>query len=303
MSFDIQNQEYMNVSSKMIMNNFGFLNQFFKQATFWEEYIENSLIFFDKRYYYSLPLHKTSMHKYTNFPGNQFFSDPIEMNRIGSYPSYFEEHCEKILDFDGSFHVIERRRLGDSWCEEETIENDDGRVSTKVTWHNVSEDQIDEFMKDWKEEKRKKLEYQKQISRFNSRIQKKFSKKYSHDPTINVHVDQQDKSTNEQNQSVSTNETCQEQDLNLPVKVTYNIEKQPENTSLKDKSNTKEGHLRKMTAYNFFVKEKRGEVVKENPTLQSKEVFKIVADMWKDVPEEERQKYKEKAESFPYEER
>lgn len=48
-------------------------------------------------------------------------------------------------------------------------------------------------------------------------------------------------------------------------------------------------------AYMIFSNEKRGEVKAENPGLKVTEIAKVIGDMWKELSEEEKQEYKDKA--------
>ena len=72
--------------------------------------------------------------------------------------NYVEEHREKVTDTDGKVHQTTRRRLGDRWYEAESITGDDGKTSTKETWHNVPEDQIEKFKSEWVEKHNLKYE-------------------------------------------------------------------------------------------------------------------------------------------------
>ncbi|OHT06716.1 cysteine protease [Tritrichomonas foetus] len=63
--------------------------------------------------------------------------------------NYVEEHRERVQDSDGNLHVTTRRRLGDRWYESKSITDGEGKTSTKETWHNVPEDQIDQFKQEW----------------------------------------------------------------------------------------------------------------------------------------------------------
>ena len=62
---------------------------------------------------------------------------------------FVEEHREKKTDKDGKVHTITRRRLGDRWYESESITDENGKESTKETWHNVPEDKIESFKEEW----------------------------------------------------------------------------------------------------------------------------------------------------------
>ena len=87
---------------------------------------------------------------------------PAEKDDKGSYNSYFyssssysngkdfvEEHREKMTDKDGKVHSTTRKRLGDRWCETQSLTDENGKTSTKETWHNVPEDQIESFKAEW----------------------------------------------------------------------------------------------------------------------------------------------------------
>ena len=54
---------------------------------------------------------------------------------------------------------------------------------------------------------------------------------------------------------------------------------------------------RKLSAYNIFMKEKRKLVLEENPSMKSKDVMRKVAEMWREISDEEKMKYTEMAES------
>ena len=62
---------------------------------------------------------------------------------------YVEEHRERVTDEDGGVHIKTRRRLGDRWYEQETHTDNEGKVSSKETWHNVSADAIESFKSEW----------------------------------------------------------------------------------------------------------------------------------------------------------
>ena len=64
---------------------------------------------------------------------------------------HVEEHREKVTDQDGIVHTTLRRRLGDRWYEVESHTDKDGKSTSKETWHNVPEDQIEAFKKEWSE--------------------------------------------------------------------------------------------------------------------------------------------------------
>ena len=62
---------------------------------------------------------------------------------------YVEEHRERVTDGDGNVRIITRRRLGDRWYENETSTDKDGKSTSKETWHNVPESDIDKFKEEW----------------------------------------------------------------------------------------------------------------------------------------------------------
>ena len=53
---------------------------------------------------------------------------------------------------------------------------------------------------------------------------------------------------------------------------------------------------RAKSAYIFFNKEKRQEVIDKNPGIQPKDIIKELARLWKETPESEREKYNKLAE-------
>lgn len=63
--------------------------------------------------------------------------------------NYVEEHRERVTDSEGKVHISQRRRLGDRWYENESITDSEGKTSTKESWHNVPEDQIEQFKLEW----------------------------------------------------------------------------------------------------------------------------------------------------------
>ena len=62
---------------------------------------------------------------------------------------YVEEHRERVAEDDGSVHTTLRRRLGDRWYETETHTDKDGKSTSKETWHNVPESDIEKFKEEW----------------------------------------------------------------------------------------------------------------------------------------------------------
>lgn len=63
--------------------------------------------------------------------------------------NYVEEHREKVTDADGMTHQTTRRRLGDRWYQAESTTDKDGKTTSRETWHNVPEDQTEQFKAEW----------------------------------------------------------------------------------------------------------------------------------------------------------
>ena len=67
-------------------------------------------------------------------------------------PHMIEEVRERSCDgTTGVTREVTRRRLGNKWVELEEETDKDGKKKTKETWHNVAENQTDEFKKLWEE--------------------------------------------------------------------------------------------------------------------------------------------------------
>lgn len=66
--------------------------------------------------------------------------------------NFVEEEREKLTQPDGKVHFATKRRLGERWYESESITNENGETSCKETWHNVPEDEIDQFKLDWSQQ-------------------------------------------------------------------------------------------------------------------------------------------------------
>ena len=60
-----------------------------------------------------------------------------------------EESRESVTEEDGTVHSTTKRRLGDRWCESEVHTDKDGQQTSKDTWYNVPEDQIEAFKTEW----------------------------------------------------------------------------------------------------------------------------------------------------------
>jgi hypothetical protein len=64
---------------------------------------------------------------------------------------YVEEHREKVTGADGQTRIATRRRLGDRWYENEVHVDKDGQKTERETWHNVGDDDIETFKREWSE--------------------------------------------------------------------------------------------------------------------------------------------------------
>lgn len=100
-------------------------------------------------------------------------NETTEIKQKQSLPSpvyYFESHSkfegdkiieerkERIIDNEGKIHEKLKRRLGDQWYETEQIEDQEGHIENKETWHNVSEEDIESFKKEWISKSGQKLQ-------------------------------------------------------------------------------------------------------------------------------------------------
>ncbi len=63
--------------------------------------------------------------------------------------NYIEEHHEESIDFDGNKHIVDRRQLGNRWYERESLINSEGKESTKESWHNIPDKDIESFKEEW----------------------------------------------------------------------------------------------------------------------------------------------------------
>ena len=82
---------------------------------------------------------------------------------------YFESHSrfdgEKMveeqkthrIDSEGKVHQSLKRRLGDQWYETEEIKDEEGKVTVKESWHNVSENEVESFKEEWMSKSENKL--------------------------------------------------------------------------------------------------------------------------------------------------
>jgi hypothetical protein len=76
--------------------------------------------------------------------------------------NYVEEHRERVKGHDGESRTVVRRRLGDRWYENETHTDKDGKTTERETWHNVADDQIDNFKLEWSQKHSEKPEAPKE---------------------------------------------------------------------------------------------------------------------------------------------
>lgn len=60
----------------------------------------------------------------------------------------FEEIREKTSDGDKTY-VSKIKRIGNRWVQIDEVIDKEGKKTTKETWHNVSEDEIDSFENEW----------------------------------------------------------------------------------------------------------------------------------------------------------
>lgn len=66
-------------------------------------------------------------------------------------PHMIEEYREKSVGADGEKHEVTTRRLGNKWVQIDTTTDKEGKKTIKEKWHNVSENQEEEFKKKWEE--------------------------------------------------------------------------------------------------------------------------------------------------------
>lgn len=70
--------------------------------------------------------------------------------------NYVEEHRETVTDQNGKQYNSVTRRLGDRWYQNEEHIDEEGKKTSKETWHNVPEAEMDAFKKEWSESQGKK---------------------------------------------------------------------------------------------------------------------------------------------------
>jgi hypothetical protein len=74
----------------------------------------------------------------------QYFS-----SRTFNGGDYVSEHRERVVSSNGEVHVRSRRQLGDRWHEVETHTDCEGKNTERETWHNVPDEQIEQFKTEW----------------------------------------------------------------------------------------------------------------------------------------------------------
>ena len=94
-------------------------------------------------------------HKQNDMSQNQgatrVFRSSVMRSTLASDRDVIEEHRERMTNEDGSVHVVTRRQIGDRWYLHESHSDKDGATTSKETWHNVSEDAIESFKKEWED--------------------------------------------------------------------------------------------------------------------------------------------------------
>ena len=83
-----------------------------------------------------------------------FFSSSVTRQRGGGADGKserVEEHRERVMAGDGSVHTVTRRQIGDRWYVHESHSTKDGESSSKETWHNVPEEAIESFKREWED--------------------------------------------------------------------------------------------------------------------------------------------------------
>ncbi|KAH0793174.1 cysteine protease [Histomonas meleagridis] len=60
----------------------------------------------------------------------------------------FEEIREQTNDGEKTY-ISKIKRIGNRWCQVDEVVDKDGKKTTKETWHNVGEDEIDAFENEW----------------------------------------------------------------------------------------------------------------------------------------------------------
>jgi hypothetical protein len=88
---------------------------------------------------------QSSIQQYQQFPPESGFEGR----------GYIEEHREKITGSDGEVKIVTRRRLGDHWYENEVFIDKDGKRTEHETWHNVGDEEIEQFKLEWSEKSNK----------------------------------------------------------------------------------------------------------------------------------------------------
>lgn len=76
-----------------------------------------------------------------------------------------EEIREKTYDSQtGETIESQTRRIGDRWCRIDTTTDKEGSSKSKETWHNVGDDEMEAFKKEWVDRRGLKLQKQEQKS-------------------------------------------------------------------------------------------------------------------------------------------
>ena len=60
----------------------------------------------------------------------------------------FEEIREQTTDGEKTY-VSKIKRIGNRWVQVDEVVDKEGKKTTKETWHNVGEDEIDAFENEW----------------------------------------------------------------------------------------------------------------------------------------------------------
>ena len=98
--------------------------------------------------------HEEDQIKETSDENKQNHSTPSPIYYFESHSRFdgeklIEERKERKIDSEGKVHQTLKRRLGERWYETEQIEDKEGQIENKETWHNVSEEEIEQFKNEW----------------------------------------------------------------------------------------------------------------------------------------------------------
>jgi hypothetical protein len=83
--------------------------------------------------------------------------------------------------------------------------------------------------------------------------------------------------------------------MKLPAKKKTSEKKTSEKKTSEKKTSEKKTTTRKPTGYSLFCKEHREEVKEDYPDMSATEITKVLADMWKDLEDDEQAEWKVKA--------